>query len=288
MTKKEFLLSRTRDAIDVYKEYGGYTPTFAVLFQDGTTTSIATQFDGLQSKMHFEYMMRKICTNPKVTACAFTSESWASSKAEKKNKRPSECDDREAVIILLYSTRDNIHEQHLYKPNKEGELELWVVSKNSEGRFTNPFLVPCLTNAEKERVIGELQDHVRDSICSFYEQYHYIKPIICFLPDKPGAVSVRQINEKEWKDKNWLRQMISTKCQDPNTIAFLLAYPEYNKVKVILVSEQSQEIFSYETDVSNYTMKLHSRETYKGEFSDFIKGFKIEYCIPGRNEKLLN
>ena len=87
MKKDEFLSSRTRDLIEVFEEYGSYDPTFAILYDDGTTNSFATQFDGQQSKEAFEYFMRKMCSDPKVIACTFTSDGWISIKSKKENKR---------------------------------------------------------------------------------------------------------------------------------------------------------------------------------------------------------
>ncbi len=74
MTKKEFLEQRTNDVIEIFETHGSYTPTFAILYDDGTSESIATSFNGLMSKDGFDLLMRKICENPRVIASTFICE----------------------------------------------------------------------------------------------------------------------------------------------------------------------------------------------------------------------
>lgn len=139
MNKQEFLQQQTRDVIEIFEKHGSYSPTFAVLFDDGHVNSIATSFNGLDSKKGFDFCMRKICENPKIIASVFTCEVWTSNLAKKENKHPSGCADRETAIIVLYSTRDNVQKMHLYKPDRNGKLELIDVWNNIQGRFSNPF-----------------------------------------------------------------------------------------------------------------------------------------------------
>mgnify|MGYP001438378372 CR=1 FL=1 len=117
MTKEEFLKKEIRDLKEIYEKHGSIDPTFTLLFDDGSTESICLAFE----KEYYKLFMEKICENPGVTASIFTSEGWSSSSADD-SKAPSECDDKKDIIMLLYSTRDNIHECHLYKPLKDGGL----------------------------------------------------------------------------------------------------------------------------------------------------------------------
>lgn len=288
MTKAEFLLQQTHDVIEIFEECGSYTTTFAILYDDGTTDSFATQFDSLITKKNFDYLMRKLCTNPKVVACVFTSEGWSSEMAEKENKRPSECPDRKANVIVLYSARDEEQEMRLYIPDINRKLELVLVSKTHSGRFSNPFHVPCLTKAEREKAVAEFQEVIRGSLCRGFEKFHYMGYVLFFLTDTPEQCSVRQLTEEEWLNKKWFNQMIRSKCHEHETIAFILAYPENDKVKIILVSAGSQEIFSYSIDPGTNSMKLETREPYKGEFSGLIKVVEVKFGIPELDKRFMN
>jgi hypothetical protein len=139
MTEEEFLLSQTRDVIEIFEKYGSYSPTFAILYDDGNVDSFATCLTDLNCKKNFDFFMRKMCENPKVIASIFTFEGWISKLSAKGNKRPSECSDRETIVCVLYSTRDNIQEIHSYKPDSSGKLELVDIKNMPEGLFCKPF-----------------------------------------------------------------------------------------------------------------------------------------------------
>ena len=132
MTKEEFLKKETRDVTEIFEKYDNYTPTFSVLDTEGNVNSFATGFSGLQEKDAFDYFMKKICEDPKVIASIFTCVGWTSEIAIIEYKRPSECSDREKNIILIYNTRDNDHRVYLYKPDKNGKLQL-TLSDDSFG-----------------------------------------------------------------------------------------------------------------------------------------------------------
>ena len=81
MNKKEFLIQKTRDVTEIFEKHGSYYPTFAILYEDGTTDSFATLFNGLESKDAFDSMMHEVCANPKVIASVYTAEVWISKSA---------------------------------------------------------------------------------------------------------------------------------------------------------------------------------------------------------------
>jgi hypothetical protein len=272
MNKEEFLLDRTRDLIELFEKYGSYTPTFAVLYDDGTVNSFATSFSGQNSKESFNFFMHRICANPKAVASVFTSEGWSSSSADE-TKSPSECVDKEEIVMLLYSTRQNIHECHLYKPTKNGKLELISISNAHHGMFCNPFHeVKILTKGEKEREIQEFQKTVCDTLCHAFKELHYLAPMLYFLSNTPAKVSLRWIPAEEWKDKVGLKRMISAKCLKPDTLAIMLAIPtDNNMVNVILEADDIQDVFCYRIDPLTHTLEFESRGTYDGEFSGVFK-----------------
>ncbi len=286
MTKEEFLNNQISLTQEEYRRFGSCTKTFTILYENGTTDSFATKFCSLNNKEVFDYFMRLKCTNPETIACTFASEVWMSQTAKKKNMHPSECDDREEMVILLYSTRDNEQKMYLYKPCKDGNLELKDVDNSHYGRFCNPFLEPILTKPEKENAIDKFQKYIRDSICDFFQEYGYLKPLLCFLTDKAGEVIVRQIPDDEWSDQNGLVKQISSTCQDPRIIAFILAFPENDKVKMILVSAEVETLYSYRIDSDTNTINLESVEVYTGALSGIIKCHKILFGIPRRNLSL--
>jgi len=139
MTKADFLKQQTNDAIEIYDAHGSCPPTFAILFDDGTSESFGTTFNGLMSKDGFDLLMRKLCENPKVIASTYYCEAWYSESAANENKRPSDCSDKETIVFLIYSTRDDVEEFHLYKPDHNGRLELIDIINEFQGRFCNPF-----------------------------------------------------------------------------------------------------------------------------------------------------
>lgn len=271
MKKDEFLASRINDVIEVYGKHRNYTPTFAILYEDGTTDSFSTQFHGDQSKENFDFLMREMCSNPKVIACAFACEGWVSKDANKKNRRPSECDDRESVISLFYSIRDNMQEMYVYKPDNNGKLECIYVTNEHQGRFANPFLSPCLTSVEYTERIDSFQQAVRNSLCQTYEQFHEMQNFLFVLSDKKGDVGVQHITDEEWVNKKNLIKMIKSRYQKPQTLAFILIYTENDMVNVLLVSELRKELFCYSIDHPTSTLKLRSVEPYEGDFSGLIK-----------------
>ncbi len=273
MTKEEFLQQQTNDVIETFEKHGSFPPTFAILFDDGTTKSIATSFSGLESKDAFDSMMRRICKNPKVIASIFTCEAWTSQTAKNENKRPSESEDRETIVFLLYSTRDNIEEFHLHRPNHNGKLELVDIKNKYEGRFYNPFnTVKTMTKSEKEQAINKFQETVRDSLCHAFVEFQYMVPILYFLSNTKEQVSLRWIPDEEWMDKDGLKRKIETKCQEPQTLAFLLAFPaESNMVNMLLISDENKEVFTYGIDESTTTLKFISRRPYDGEYSGFFQ-----------------
>ena len=273
MTKKEFLKQQTNDVFENFEKHGSYPPTFAILYDDGSTKSIGTSFNGPMSKDGFDLLMRKICENPRVIASTFTCEAWISKTSKIENKRPSDCKDKETAVFLVYTTRDNIEEFHLYKPNHQGKLELVDVFNEFGGRFCNPFnTAKTLTKSEKEQAIFEFQESVRNSLCQAYKELQYIAPMLIFLSNSSKEISVRWIPDEEWMDKDGLKRKTNTQCQDPQTLAFLLAFPvESNMVNMLLVSEENQEVFTYGIDNSTVTLKFISKEPYKGEFSGYFQ-----------------
>ena len=69
-----------------------------------------------------------------------------------------------------------------------------------------------------------------------------------------------------------LHQQIKFKCQDTQNIAFMLEYPtEDNLVKMLLISDEKQETFTYEIDESSTTLKYLSREAYHGEYAGMFQ-----------------
>jgi len=208
--------------------------------------------------------------------------------AKKENKRPSECTDRKANVIVLYSARDEEQEMRLYTTDINKKLELTLVSKSHEGRFSNPFLVPCLSKTARENAVSEFQEQIRGSLCRAFKELHYMGYVLIFLTDSSEQCTVRQLTEEEWLNKEWFNQMIRSKCHEHETIAFILAYPENDKVKIIIVSAGSQEIFSYSIDPGTNTMKLETREPYKGEFSGLIKVVEVKFGIPELDKRFMN
>jgi hypothetical protein len=272
MTKSEFLQQQTQDVIEVFEKYGDYAPTFAVLYDDGTTDSFATSFNGQEVKENFDYFMRKICTNPKVIASVFTVVGWVSKTALRNSKRPSECDDKEEVIMLLYCTRDNGQEMHLYKPDKNRKLELTSLDNSYQGRFCNPFLLPCLTKLEKVKLVNEFQENIRDSLCRTVEELQNMGYWLFLLIDSQEQLSVRQLTEEEWANKKWLKQTLRSRCREHKTLAFILAFPEKNDLfSVVLITQEIQEVFSYRINSSTMTLKFLSRRPYFGEFSGYFE-----------------
>jgi hypothetical protein len=268
MTKQEFLLNETHGLIEAYTDHGCITPTFTLLFDDGSSTSIGLSMD----KKYYKSIMQKICENPKVIACTFITEGWSSRNADE-TKSPSECDDKEEIIMLLYSTRENIHEFQLYKPTKNGVLELISVHNAFHGRLSNPFgSAKNMTKEEKKDAILRFQESMRDTMCSAFEQLHYVVPMMFYLTNTEEQVSLRWIPEDEWNDKVSLIRTISSKCAEPETIAFMLEYPvEPGKVNIILVTDEIQEILHYNINSESQKLEFVDKGIYDGEFSRIFK-----------------
>lgn len=268
MTKEEFLLKETSDLIENYQTPGSLPPTFNLLFNDGSTTSIALACD----KEDLKIIMQKICENPNVMASIFISEAFSSKSADD-TKSPSECDDKEEIILLLYNTRDSIRECHLFKPNKNKKLELISIHKTYNGRLSNPFgSVKNMTQVEQQIAIQEFQETIINSMHNTFKRLHYSVPMMYFLTNSAEKVSLCYIPEKNWKDRINLKQIISSKCAEPETLAFMLEFPvEPDMVSVILVSNEIQEIVNYKINTDSQTLDFVNKGTYDGEFSDLLK-----------------
>ena len=174
MTEQEFLLKETHGLIETYTNHGSITPTFTLLFDDGSTESIALIFD----KEKYKFFMQKICEDSSVIACTFITEGWLTTSADE-TKSPSECDDREEIIMLLYNTRDNAHECHLYKTDKNGILELVSIDRAYQGRLSNPFgSAKNMTKEGKEEAILKFQESMRNTMCTAYSQLNHVVPMM--------------------------------------------------------------------------------------------------------------
>jgi hypothetical protein len=268
MTKEEFLLKETRDLSETYEKHGSIPPTFTLLFNDGSTKSIGLMFD----KKNYKFFMQKLCENPIVIACIFTAEGWSSSCADE-TKSPSECEDKEEIIMLLFSTRENVHECHIYKPTKNGVLELISVDNAYRGRLSNPFgSAKNMTKEEKNKAILKFQESMRNTMCTAYSQLNHVVPMMFYLTNTPEQVSLRWIPEDEWNDMESLIQRIKSKCTEPETIAFMLEFPvEPDMVNVILVTDEIQEIFHYNINTESQKLEFVNKDIYDGEFSRLFK-----------------
>lgn len=268
MTEQEFLLKQTHGLNETYTNHGSITPTFTLLFDDGSMESIALIFD----KEKYKFFMQKICEDSRVIACTFITEGWLT-KSPDETKSPSECDDREEIIMLLYNTRDNIHECHLYKPAKNGVLELISVDNTYNGRLSNPFgSAKNLTKEGKKEAILKFQESMRHTMCTVYSQLNHVVPMMFFLTNTPEQLSLRWIPEDEWTNKESLIQRIRSKCTEPETIAFMLEFPvEPDMVNVILVTDEIQEIFHYNINTESQKLEFVNKAIYDGEFSRLFK-----------------
>ena len=287
MKNNDFLEQEKQKMINIFEKYGSIVPTFTIQYDDGTITSFATNFDGNLSKENFNYIMRKLCTDPKVISSVFITEGWTSKIAEKENKRPSECADREEIVMMIYSSRNEAQEIHLYRPDKNRKLEFVISSDEYKGRFSNPFSNPCLTTSERKRIAKEFQGEVLDQLCKGYNECHYMGYLLFLLTDSSEPRTFWQLTEKEWCDRTWLKQMIRSRCQELQTLAFLLVLPEDDKIKVIFESREDQKLHLYSIDPITDTMRLDSTEKYKGDFSGLLK--EVEFSIiPWHSSLLLN
>lgn len=287
MKNNDFLEQEKQKMINNFEKYGSIIPTFTIQYDDGTITSFATNFDGNLSKEKFNYIMRKLCTDPKVISSVFITEGWTSKIAEKENKRPSECEDREEIVMMIYSARDEAQEIHIYKPDQNRKLEFVISSDEYKGRFSNPFSYPCLTTSERKRLAKEFEGEVLDQLCKGYNECHYMGYLLFLLTDSSEPRTFWQLTEKEWCDRTWLKQMIRSRCQELQTLAFLLVFPEDDKIKVIFESREDQKLHLYSIDPITDTMRLDSTEKYKGDFSGLLK--EVEFSIiPWHSSLLLN
>ncbi len=273
MKKEEFLRQQTRDVTKFFEENGGYPPTFAVLYHDGTTKSVATSFNGQESKDAFDSMMRKLCENPKVIACVFTCDGWSSKIAREENRRPSECSDRETLITQIFNTRDGTHKVYIYKPDKNGKLRLEISDDSFEGRFSNPFRInELVTKVEKENAIHEFQEQIREIFCGVFEEYQELSYSLFFLYDAPGKIGVLTLTEDEWLDKAGLKNDIDNRSQDPHCLAFMMPNSVNGEhVSFILVAEEVQAKYQYGINPMTHTLEFKSKASYDGEFSEAFK-----------------
>ncbi|MBN1183388.1 MAG: hypothetical protein JXB49_13940 [Bacteroidales bacterium] len=272
MTKNEFLLNQISECCEEYRMYGNSTKNFAILYDDGTTKSIGTSFQSPRDKKDFNYFMRMICTNPKVIACTFTSEVWISKSAEKENKRPSECGDREEMIVLVYSTQDNEQKLYLYKSDKNGNLELENESDGHHGRFCNPFSEPIHTSTEKDKIIEEFQVEIRETLCQVCEKLKSTGYMLIFLTDTKEQVCVQQLSEDKWEDREWLFKLLQDKCQELETMATIVAFPEGKDLfKIVLVTRTLHEEYIYNINYPDYSLEYIGKKPYEGEFSGIFQ-----------------
>ena len=272
MNKEEFLKKQKEDVIRIFEKYGGYTPTFAVLYNNGTTESFATDLGSDLLKGAFSFFMRAICKDPRVIASVFTTTGWISRQAGKENKRPSECSDREEAVMVIYNTRDHHHKMMLYKKTKGGKLKLETSLNNFGGKFSDPFYSGKLTKEAKARAIKDFQEYARETLCNAFSKLGMMIHMLFFLEDTPGQICIHRITEEEWIDKCRLSEIIQTKCYDVGTLAFLMVYPVENEsVEIILVAEDLQMIYHYRMDHSNLRLIFENSGTYNGEYSDYLK-----------------
>jgi hypothetical protein len=267
MTKEEFLFKETRDLVDNFQTFRSAPPIFTLLFKDGSTESIALVFD----KICYKLFMQKLCENPKVIACIFISECWLSKGADD-TKPVSECDDKEEIIMLLYSTREK-HECHLFEQTENGKLELLSVNNSFQGRFSNPFnSVGNLTHDEKKKSIRKFQESILETVSQAFEESKYVSPLMFFLTNTEEEYSFCSIPEDEWIDRISLIQKIKSKCSELETLAFMLEFPvEPDIVAFILVSNEIQEFFNYKISTESQTLEFVNRGIYNGEFSGVFK-----------------
>jgi len=287
MKNNDLLEQEKQKMIAIFEKYGSIVPTFTIQYDDGTITSFATSFDSVLDKENFNYIMRKLCTDPKVFSSVFITEGWTSEIAEKENKRPSECEDREEVVLMIYSSRNDVQEIQLYKPDQNRKLEFLISSDEYKGRFSNPFSDPCLTVSDRKKVTQEFHVDTLDLLCHAYNECHYMGYLLFFLSDSREPRTFWQLTEKEWCDRTWLKQMIRSRCQELQTLAFVLVYPEEDKIMVIFESREDQKLHRYSIDPATDTLILDSTEKYNGELSGFLK--EVEFSIiPGLSSPFLN
>jgi len=287
MKRNDFFEQERQKMITIFEKYGSIVPTFTIQYDDGTIASFATNFDSVLDKENFNYIMRKFCTDPKVISSVFITEGWTSKIAEKENKRPSECEDREEVVMMIYSARNDVQEIHLYKPDQNRKLEFVISSDEYKGRFSNPFSDPCLTVSDRKRVTQEFHNDMLDLLCHAYNECQYMGYLLFFLTDSMEPRTFWQLTEKEWCDRTWLKQMIRSRCQELQTLAFVLVFPEDDKIKIIFESREDQKLHIYSIDPSTDTLRLDSTERYNGELSGFLK--EVEFSIvPGLSSPFLN
>jgi len=287
MKNNDLLEQEKQKMIAIFEKYGSIVPTFTIQYDDGTITSFATSFDSVLDKENFNYIMRKLCTDPKVFSSVFITEGWTSKIAEKENKRPSECEDREEVVLMIYSSRNDVQEIQLYKPDQNRKLEFLISSDEYKGRFSNPFSDPCLTVSDRKKVTQEFHVDTLDLLCHAYNECHYMGYLLFFLSDSREPRTFWQLTEKEWCDRTWLKQMIRSRCQELQTLAFVLVYPEEDKIMVIFESREDQKLHRYSIDPATDTLILDSTEKYNGELSGFLK--EVEFSIiPGLSSPFLN
>jgi hypothetical protein len=287
MKNNDFLEQEKQKMIKLFEKYGSIVPTFTIQYDDGTITSFATNFDGSLSKENFNYIMRKLCTDPKVIASVFVTEGWSSKIAEKENKRPSECADREEIVMMIFSSRNKDQEIQLYKLDQNRKLDFVISSDEYKGRFSNPFSYPCLSTSERKRLAKEFQGELLELLFKGYNECHYMGYLLFLLTDSSEPRTFWQLTEKEWCDKNWLKQMIRSRCQELQTLAFALVFPEDDKIKVIFESREDEKLHLCSIDPITDTMRLDSTEKYNGDFSGFLKEFEFS-IVPGLKSPFLN
>jgi hypothetical protein len=272
MTKEEFLKEQTNDVIKTFEKYGSYSPTFAVLHEDGTTKSFALALEQ-DNKDEFVIFMERICEDPKVIASVFTFEGWASEMAVKENKRPTECSDRETLISVIYNSRDNVQEVQTYLPDEKGKLQLMDSQDSVSGRFGNPFISSrcMLSDVEKLEAIDKFQRSICDSVIKVYQKYQLPDPYAFFLYDSITQIEYKRFIGQEWEDKDALEIMLKSFCGGKKSLAFILANQiSDNEVSMILVSNEIQKIYSLKENPVTLGLELESEEDYVGKYADFF------------------
>jgi hypothetical protein len=137
---------------------------------------------------------------------------------------------------------------------------------------SDPFYNGRLTTDEKVKGIEDFLECTRNVLCRAFKKFDMMAPMLFFLEDTPEQICIHRITEEEWNNKCRLSEIIQTKCYDVETLAFIMAYPIENEmVDIIQVAEDLQMIHHYRMDHSNRKLEFKNSETYKGEYSDYLK-----------------
>jgi len=273
MIKEEFLKNNTQEVIETFESSGNYTKTFTVLYDDGSTDSFAISFHGIASKNCIDTFMKRICEDPKIIASIFASEVWTSKMARKLKKKPSECVDRVDGIMIIYNTRDNVHNMQVYKPDKNRKLQLEISEDSFSGRFDNPFesFVP-LTEIKMKKSINKFLEDILDSLFKSYKELNMVNPMLFFFANTKEQITLRRLNKEEWEDRSRLKQTLKSGFNDPKTLAIVLALPENdNSVNIIFATREIKELLCYKKNPFNQSFELESRKLYDEKSLDIFK-----------------